>query len=94
VREAEARLVQARTQRAQQAAQLTATQRRIAQVRAGLTRISDVLRKHNAFAPLDGVVTNLPVRVGETVVPGIQIRRQHHHDHRRHVPHHLGSQGG
>ena len=25
-----------------------------------------------AVAPLDGVVTNLPVRVGETVVPGIQ----------------------
>jgi HlyD family secretion protein len=72
VREAEARLVQARTQRAQQAAQLTATQRRVTQVRAGLARISDVLRKYNAFAPLDGVVTNLPVRVGETVVPGIQ----------------------
>jgi len=24
------------------------------------------------LAPLDGVVTNLPVRVGETVVPGVQ----------------------
>ena len=24
------------------------------------------------IAPLDGVVTNLPVRVGETVVPGVQ----------------------
>src|SRR5664280_724569 len=28
--------------------------------------------RHNSYAPLDGVVTNLPVRVGETVVPGIQ----------------------
>jgi HlyD family secretion protein len=72
LREAQARLVQARAQREQQAAQLSATQKRIAQVNAGLTRISDVLRKHNAYAPLDGVVTNLPVRVGETVVPGIQ----------------------
>jgi HlyD family secretion protein len=72
VREAQARLVQAKAQRQQQAAQLAATQKRVAQVNAGLTRISDVLRKHNAYAPLDGVVTNLPVRVGETVVPGIQ----------------------
>ena len=24
------------------------------------------------YSPIDGVVTNLPVRVGETVVPGIQ----------------------
>ena len=72
VREAEARLVQARAQREQQAASLAATQKRVAQVNAGLTRITDVLRKHNAYAPLDGVVTNLPVRVGETVVPGIQ----------------------
>jgi HlyD family secretion protein len=33
---------------------------------------SDVLQQYQATAPLDGVVTNLPVRVGETVVPGIQ----------------------
>lgn len=72
VREAEARMVQARSQRAQVAAQLAATQKRVAQVRAMLARVSDVLRKHDAYAPLDGVVTNLPVRVGETVVPGIQ----------------------
>ena len=72
VREAEARLVQARAQRQQTAAQLAATQKRIAQSRAVLTRVSDMLRKHNSYAPLDGVVTNLPVRVGETVVPGIQ----------------------
>ena len=72
VREAEARLVQARAQRQQVAAQQSASQRRVAQVKAMLTRVSDVLRKHDAYAPLDGVVTNLPVRVGETVVPGIQ----------------------
>ena len=66
------RLVQARAQREQSAAGLSGTQKRIAQARATLTRFSDVLQKHNSFAPLDGVVTNLPVRVGETVVPGLQ----------------------
>lgn len=72
VREAEARVNQMRSQRAQSAAQLNAAQRRVAQNQANLTRVSDMLAKHNATAPLDGVVTNLPVRVGETVVPGIQ----------------------
>lgn len=72
LREAEARLVQARAQREQTSAQLSASQRRINQMMANLARSSDVLRRYNAVAPLDGVVTNLPVRVGETVVPGIQ----------------------
>ncbi len=72
VREAEARVAQARAQRAQAAAQLAAAQKRVAQYRAMTTRFKDILEKHSAFAPLDGVVTNLPVRVGETVVPGIQ----------------------
>lgn len=72
VREAEARVTQFKSQRAQTAAQLNATQRRISQNQANLTRVSDMLAKHNATAPLDGVVTNLPVRVGETVVPGVQ----------------------
>jgi HlyD family secretion protein len=35
-------------------------------------RFDDILRKHNAYAPINGVVTNLPVRMGESVVPGIQ----------------------
>ena len=70
--EQETRLIQARAQREQQAAQLAATQRRVAQAQATLTQVSDMLKKFNSYAPLDGVVTNLPVRVGETVVPGIQ----------------------
>ncbi len=37
-----------------------------------LTRLTDVLDKHYAVAPLDGMVTNLPVRVGESAVTGIQ----------------------
>ncbi len=72
LRESQARVSQMKAQREQTAAQLSASQRRVAQVRATLNRFSDVLQKHNASRPIDGIVTNLPVRVGETVVPGIQ----------------------
>ncbi len=72
VREAEARFAQSKAQREQSAAMLSATQRRISLAKAYLHRASDVLEKTLSVAPLDGVVTNLPVRVGETVVPGIQ----------------------
>ena len=72
VRQSEMRLIQSRAMRDQTVAQLTSAQKRIAQSRAGLVRVTDILQKHNSYAPLDGVVTNLPVRVGETVVPGIQ----------------------
>jgi len=72
VRQSEVKLVQARAQREQTAAQLSSAQKKIAQVRAGLTRVTDVLQKFDSFAPLDGIVTNLSVRVGETVVPGVQ----------------------
>ena len=72
VRQSEMRLIQSRAQRDQTVAQLASSQKRIAQYKAGLVRFNDILQKHNSYAPLDGVVTNLPVRVGETVVPGIQ----------------------
>jgi HlyD family secretion protein len=72
VKQSEMRLIQSRAQREQSVAQLASSQKRIAQYRAGLVRFNDILQKHNAYAPLDGVVTNLPVRVGETVVPGVQ----------------------
>ena len=72
VRESEAKLQQMKSQRDQTAAQLNATQKRVAQVNAGLTRFQDVLEKHLATSPIDGLVTNLPVRMGETVVPGVQ----------------------
>jgi len=72
VRESQTRLAQSRAQRQQAAAQLASSQKRIAQTNAGLARVSDILSKYNAFAPLDGIVTNLPVRPGETVVPGVQ----------------------
>jgi HlyD family secretion protein len=47
-------------------------ERRVTQIRANLTRVADVLQKTTYEAPFDGVVTNLPVREGETVVIGIQ----------------------
>ena len=72
VAQAVSRLQQARTQRDQSAATLAGNQRRIAQAKANLARFTDVLEKHNSFAPIEGMVTNLPVRVGETVVPGLQ----------------------
>ncbi len=70
--EARSKLVQAKSQLAQYGAQTSSTQRHIAQQRASLSRFDDILRKYNSYSPLDGVVTNLPMKVGETVVPGIQ----------------------
>jgi HlyD family secretion protein len=72
LREAELRLDQLRSQRAQSLAQITSAQRRVTQAQAGLTRVNDILEKHDVVAPLDGIVTNLPVQIGETVVPGVQ----------------------
>lgn len=72
VEEAQSRVVQARAQLAQLRAQLSGMQKKIAQSEAALTRVDDILRKHNAVAPINGLVTYLPVRVGETVVPGVQ----------------------
>ena len=72
VAEAESRIVQARAQLAQLKAQLAGSQRKIAQNEANLNRYNDILKKHNVIAPIDGLVTYLPVRMGETVVPGVQ----------------------
>jgi HlyD family secretion protein len=70
--EAEARLAQTKSQEAQARQQNNSAQKRVAQLRANLTRYSDVLEKYFVTAPIDGIVTNLPVRMGETVVPGVQ----------------------
>lgn len=72
VREAEARIPQAKARRAQLLANLSASQRRIALSQANLRRAQDVLARTQQVSPIDGMVTNLPVRIGETVVPGIQ----------------------
>jgi len=68
----ERKVEQAQAQKNQAAAQLDSAQKKVAQSEAMVSRSRDVLSQYEAVAPLDGVVTNLPVRVGETVVPGIQ----------------------
>ena len=65
-------VAQAKTRIAQSRAQAEAFKRRIAVQKANLVHFSDVLSKTEYRAPFDGVVTNLPVREGETVVMGIQ----------------------
>ncbi len=69
---ADSGLVQAKARVAQAKAQNDSANRHVAQARATLTRVADVLQKTTYAAPYDGVVTNLPVREGESVVIGIQ----------------------
>ncbi len=63
--QAQARIVQTKAQR-------DAARVRIGQAKAQLTTASDVLSKTIYTAPFDGLITNLPVRQGETMVIGIQ----------------------
>ena len=69
---AEAVAAQNQARVAQARAELDSAQEHIKQSRAQLTRASDILSKTFYTAPFDGVVTNLPVHEGETVVMGIQ----------------------
>ncbi len=69
---ADAGLVQAQARVAQAKAQQDSAAKHVAQAKATLTRVNDVLQKTTYNAPYDGVVTNLPVREGESVVIGIQ----------------------
>lgn len=69
---ADAGLTQANARVAQAKAQNDSASRHIAQAKATLTHYTDLLQKTTYPAPFDGVITNLPVREGETVVIGIQ----------------------
>ncbi len=69
---ADSGLVQAKARVAQAKAQKDSADRHVTQAGANLTRVADVLQKTTYAAPYDGVVTNLPVREGESVVIGIQ----------------------
>ena len=69
---ADAGLAQAEARVAQAKAQKDSMDKHITQNQANLTRFTDVLQKTTYEAPFDGVITNLPVREGETVVIGIQ----------------------
>jgi HlyD family secretion protein len=69
---ADAGMAQAQARLAQAKAQKDSAERHIGQMKANLTHAADVLQKTTYAAPFDGVITNLPVREGETVVIGIQ----------------------
>jgi len=53
-------------------AQMDQTHAQFNQSRAVLTRTEDVLRKTTYTSPINGIVSYLPERVGDYVVPGIQ----------------------
>lgn len=53
-------------------AQFDQTRAQVNQNRAVLVRTQDVLRKTTYTSPINGIVSYLPVRLGEYVVPGIQ----------------------
>src|SRR3984893_3882263 len=69
---AQAGLAQAQARVAQAKAQRDSGDRHISQNRANLTHAADAFQKNTYVAPFDGMITNLPVREGETVVIGIQ----------------------
>ena len=53
-------------------AQMNQSHAALEQNKAVLTRTRDVLNKTTYTSPIDGIVSYLPVRLGEYVVPGIQ----------------------
>ena len=53
-------------------AQLEQSRSQLSQNKAVLTRTRDVLNKTTYVSPINGIVSYLPVRLGEYVVPGIQ----------------------
>jgi len=68
--EASVALAEARVTQSQ--AELNRSRSNLLQSRANLTRADDFLQKTIYTSPIDGVVTNLPVHVGEQSVPGVQ----------------------
>jgi len=53
-------------------AQLEQSRSQLSQNKAVLTRTRDILSKTTYVSPINGIVSYLPVRLGEYVVPGIQ----------------------
>lgn len=57
----------------QAVAELERSRFQLRQMRATLARVTDMLQKTIYTSPIDGIVTNLPVHVGEQMVPGNQF---------------------
>ena len=72
VEAARARVTQAQAQADQAAKQSDSLSLRLNQQRAALTRARDQLNKTTIVAPLEGIITNLPVHEGEIAIVGIQ----------------------
>jgi HlyD family secretion protein len=69
---AQARVLQTQAQLNQADKARVSGRSRINQQKAAIARISDQVSKTVYLAPITSVVTSLPVRVGESAVPGIQ----------------------
>jgi HlyD family secretion protein len=69
---AQARVAQAKAQLQQSTFNRDMARARVAQNQATLVGLLDARDKTIYASPLDGIVTSLPVHVGENVVPGIQ----------------------
>jgi HlyD family secretion protein len=69
---ARARLAQTEAQAAQVVKQREGLSLRLAQQRAALVRARDQFSKTTITAPLDGVITHLPVNEGEIAIVGVQ----------------------
>src|SRR3984885_1105232 len=67
-----ATLAQSRAALVQARAQTASARGKLGTAKATLTSDVDALNKTVSIAPFDGIVTNMPVREGETVVVGIQ----------------------
>ena len=67
-----ARVQQSEAQLKQSDKARIAASSRIVQQKGAIARVTDQVNKTVYLAPLTGVVTNLPVHVGESAVPGIQ----------------------
>lgn len=67
-----AKLAQMKASLLQARAQTSSAQAKLASAQATLRSDTDELNRTISVAPFNGIVTNEPVREGETVVPGIQ----------------------
>ncbi|MEW5975704.1 MAG: efflux RND transporter periplasmic adaptor subunit [Acidobacteriota bacterium] len=72
IESAKARTAQAQAELNRADKMRLASRSRVSQQRAVIARSTDVVNKTIYTAPLSGVITNLPVHVGESAVPGIQ----------------------
>jgi len=68
----QAAVVQSKAQLQQAKFNLDSSRAKVTMQQAALVRTEDVANKTIYTSPIDGIVTSLPVHVGENVVPGVQ----------------------